>query len=193
MLEGRQMRSCRAPFCTRAEETEQGQKIYIEGYFAVFDSPYELGTDMYETVATTAFDGALEDDIRCLADHDSLIVLGRSKTGTLALHVDEKGLWGSVEINPNDQDAMNLYARVKRGDVDQCSFGFDVLAEEHEYDPDGKVHWIIKRVKLYEVSVVTFPAYEETGVAARKKDLEEIRRREGEAWRQKRLARLKGE
>ena len=64
---------------------------------------------------------------------------------------------------------MNLYARVERGDVDQCSFGFDILEEDTTYNEDGSVHWTIKRVKLYEVSVVTFPAYEDTSVQARKR------------------------
>lgn len=83
---------------------------------------------------------------------------------------------GKIRINPKDSDAMNLYERVKRGDVDQCSFGFDILDQETEYREDGTVHWTIKSVKLYEVSVCTFPAYEDTSVSARKKDYEDIKR-----------------
>lgn len=93
----------------------------------------------YETIDPGAFDGALGDDIRCLIDHDTRLMLGRNRSGTLMLRVDEKGLWGSVEINPDDQDAMNLYARVQRGDVSQCSFGFDILEEETEYQEKGGV------------------------------------------------------
>ena len=94
-------------------------------------------------------------------------MLGRTKVGTLVLSVDNYGLKGVVKINPDDTDAMNLYARVKRGDVSQCSFGFDILRDELESRPDGTYHWIIKAVKLYEVSIVTFPAYEKTEAEAR--------------------------
>ena len=64
---------------------------------------------------------------------------------------------------------MDLYARVERGDVSQCSFGFDILDENVEYKENGAVHWTIKRVKLYEVSVVTFPAYKDTPSKQEKK------------------------
>ena len=88
---------------------------------------------------------------------------------------------------------MNLYERVKRGDVSQCSFGFDILDQRMEEREDGTTVWTILRVKLYEVSVVTFPAYEDTAVAARKKDWNDIQARKREQWRAGMLARLKGE
>jgi HK97 family phage prohead protease len=81
---------------------------------------------------------------------------------------------------------------VTRGDVDQCSFGFDILEEETEFREDGSVHWTIKAVKLYEVSVVTFPAYEDTAVSARKKDFAEIQKRKNEVWREKMRRKLGG-
>lgn len=95
------------------------------------------------------------------------------------------------KINSNDQDAMNLYERVRRGDVDQCSFGFDILDEETEQRENGEVRWTIRKVKLYEVSVVTFPAYQETSVTARKRDYEEIQKRKTEAWRESMRKKLK--
>lgn len=118
---------------------------------------------------------------------------GRNKAGTLELREDSHGLWGKVKINPNDTDAMNLYERVKRGDVDQCSFGFDITEEETEFREDGTVHWTIKGVKLYEVTVCTFPAYTETNVSARRQDFEQILKRKSEAWRASMRARLKGD
>ena len=139
----------------------------IEAYFAVFGDIYEMYPGGTESIDPHAFDDALSDDIRCLIDHDTTLVLGRTKAGTLKLSVDNYGLKGVVDINPADTDAMNLYARVKRGDVSQCSFGFDILKDELESRPDGTYHWIIKAVKLYEVSVVTFPAYEKTEAEAR--------------------------
>jgi len=183
----RQARSQPTQF--RADESD-GKK-YIEGYFSVFDSVYELWPGATESIDPHAFDDALNDDTRALINHDTTLVLGRTKAGTLELKVDNKGLWGRIEINEKDQDAMNLYARVERGDVNQCSFGFDILEEDTEYRDDGTVHWTIKRVKLYEVSCVTFPAYEDTSIQARKKDYEKIRARHIEKWKSDMKERLK--
>ena len=88
---------------------------------------------------------------------------------------------------------MNLYERVKRGDVDQCSFGFMIESEETDFREDGSVHWTIMEVRLYEVSVCTFPAYSETQVDARREDKEIIMKREHEKWCAEMKARLKGE
>lgn len=185
----RQMRCASSQFNTR----EDGGELFIEGYFAVFNSNYELWPGATENVAPGAFDEALSDDIRALIDHETRLVLGRNIAGTLELKIDSRGLWGKVKINPNDQDAMNLYERVKRGDVDQCSFGFDILEEDTEYRDDGSVHWTIKKVRLYEVSVVTFPAYEDTSVSARKRDYEALEKRKNDAWKEGLKKRLKGE
>ena len=185
----RQVRSVSSKFETRDQEN----KRFISGYFAVFDSNYEIWDGATESVDPHAFDETLSRDIRCLIDHESRLVLGRNKAGTLKLNVDSRGLWGEVEINPNDQDAMNLYERVKRGDVDQCSFGFDIEREEFSESADGTVHWTIKSVKLYEVSIVTFPAYEDTSVSARKNDLNQINKRKVDVFKKNLLKKLKGE
>ena len=185
----RQVRSVASEFTTRAD----GEDLRIEGYFAVFNSNYQIWADGSESVAPGAFSETLCDDIRALIDHETMYVLGRNQAGTLELREDSHGLWGSVKINPNDQDAMNLYARVQRGDVDQCSFGFDILDEETEFRDDGSVHWTIKKVKLYEVSVCTFPAYSETSVTARKNEYEEIKKRKAETWRADLMKKLKGD
>lgn len=185
----RQVRSASSKFETR----EEGNELKIEGYFAVFNSIYQIFDDLSESVAPGAFDDTLGDDIRALINHDSSLVLGRNTAHTLELRQDEHGLWGTITINPNDQDAMNLYARVQRGDVDQCSFGFDILSEDYDVRDDGSVHWTIKKVRLYEVSVCTFPAYEETNVKARSAQRDEIKKRSLEAWKVQTLAKLKGE
>ena len=184
----RQARSLQTQF--RAAKDDNGEK-YIEGYFAVFGGVYDLWPGATESVDTHAFDGVLSDDIRALIDHETRLVLGRNKSGTLELKVDERGLWGRIRINQSDSDAMNLYSRVERGDVDQCSFGFDILEEETEWRDDGSIHWTIKKVKLYEVSCVTFPAYEDTSIAARKKDYDQIKTRQAQAWRTKMKERIK--
>jgi uncharacterized protein len=89
---------------------------------------------------------------------------------------------------------MNLYHRVQRGDVDQCSFGFDIGEESVEFREDGSAHWTIKSIEtLYEVSVCTFPAYESTSVSARKADTETARKRTLDTWRAEMKKKLKGE
>lgn len=176
-------------FSTRAEDGN----LYIEGYFAVFGSEYKMWENAIETIDEDAFDDALNGDIRALVNHDTTLVLGRTTAGTLSLRADKTGLWGSVTINQADQDAMNLYERVKRGDVSQCSFGFDIIDQSTEVMENGTTVWKLNKVKLYEVSVVTFPAYEDTSVQARKRDYEEIQKRKKEQWREEMLLRLKGE
>ena len=88
---------------------------------------------------------------------------------------------------------MNLYERVKRGDVDQCSIGFDIVSEDIEIREDGSTHWTIKETKLYEVTCCTFPAYEETNISARSKDRDNFVKRLNDEWRAKTLKKLKGE
>ncbi len=182
--------SFRRARCTPTEfrAVDQAGNQYVEGYFAVFGGIYELWPGATESIDPHAFDGALADDIRALIDHETRLVLGRTKAGTLELRVDEHGRWGNIKINAEDSDAMNLYTRVQRGDVDQCSFGFDILDEKTEYREDGSVHWTILKVKLYEVSCVTFPAYEDTNISARKTDFDQIKKRRTDEWR----ARMKG-
>lgn len=178
--EMRQLRTVATEFATR----EDGGALRIEGYFAVFNSIYEIAPGMSESIAPGAFSRTLQGgDVRALVNHDSTLVLGRTKAHTLELREDERGLWGSVAINPNDSDAMNLYQRVKRGDVDQCSFGFDIVHEETDFREDGSVHWTITDVDLYEVSACTFPAYEATNISAREKQRDAMKARELAAWK----------
>ena len=181
-----------AGFQTREED---GRK-YIEGYFAVFGGKYWLWKSdggAYETIEQGAFDLEADKDVRALTNHDTTLVLGRTTAGTLSLRVDERGLWGSIEINEADQDALNEYERVKRRDVTQCSFGFDILAQDVEHAEGMPTVFRIRKVKLYEVSVCTFPAYEETGVKARKAELEDIRKHQVTEWRESLMKKLKGE
>ena len=175
-----------ADFATR----EDAGQLFIDGYFAVFDSEYWLWDRAFETIDRGAFSLETDEDVRALTNHDTTLVLGRTTVGTLQLRVDERGLFGTILINSRDQDAVNLYERVKRGDVSQCSFGFDILQESTEYRDDGITVFHLQRVKLYEVSVCTFPAYEDTGVQARRAEVETANKRKLEEWRANMLARL---
>lgn len=183
----RLIRSMKVDLNTRAEDDNEK---YIEGYFAVFNRETELWPGAYEDIDTNAFENTLGNDIRALINHDTGLVLGRNKANTLELKTDSHGLWGKIKINENDSDAVNLYERVKRGDVDQCSFGFNILNEEVDYRDDGSVKWTIKEIDLHEVSVVTFPAYEDTGVQAREKEVEQHKKRQLEVRKKELKERL---
>lgn len=185
-LQRREVRPIATQFTARDDENPT-----IEGYFAVFNSIYEIAPGMTESVKPGAFSRTLSGDIRALTNHDTTLVLGRTKAHTLELKEDEHGLWGKVSINPNDRDAMNLYERVKRGDVDQCSFGFEIVNEETDFREDGSMHWTITDVNLFEVSACTFPAYQETNIAARSQERADMQKRKLEAWKEKTIRRLK--
>lgn len=184
----KQYRTFRTDFQVREDGTEEKK---IEGYFAVFNSDYNMAPGLSESIAPGAFTESLSDDVRALINHDTTLVLGRTAAGTLELREDSHGLWGSIKINPNDTDALNLYERVKRGDVSQCSFGFDILDEETEYRGE-ELHFTIKKAKLYEVSPCTFPAYEATGISARAEQKEQIEKRKAGKWKADLLQKLKG-
>ena len=169
------------------EAAAEDKNLYIEGYFSVFDQKYYFSSDEYETIDRHAFDSALSrpDDVRALINHDTTLVLGRTTVGTLTLSVDDHGLHGCITINREDRDAMNLYSRVQRGDVSQCSFGFIPLDIETEVERENDhdiIHYTIKDLRLYEVTVCTFPAYVGTEVSARSELYEESLKKIRKIW-----------
>ncbi|WP_243120230.1 HK97 family phage prohead protease [Caloramator sp. E03] len=141
----------------------------IEGHAAVFDKwSEELGllVPFKEKVLKGAFKESIEkDDIRALFNHDANFVLGRNKSGTLFLEEDEKGLKVRI-IPPDTQWARDLLVSIERGDISQMSFGFTVLEDRWGYQDGIDVRELVK-VKLFDVSPVTFPAYTETDVGVR--------------------------
>lgn len=183
---------------------EENGKKYLEGYFSVFGEPYQVWDGWVETIERGAFARYLSrgSDVKVLWNHDSNIVLGSTENGTASLQEDENGLFGSVEINENDSEAMSAYARVARGDVNGCSFGFDIARQDEWWDDEGIYHTKITEVDpLYEVSPCTFPAYKATSVSARtkerledaKKRLEEYQEKKRNEWRDSMRKRMKGE
>lgn len=149
------------------EEASEG-KLY--GYAALFDSVSEDLGGFREVIRPGAFADSLRDypDVRALAQHDSRMVLGRTQNGTLKLEEDSRGL--RVEITPPDTSAgRDIVELVRRGDVDAMSFAFEVTDPRHEdVDYTGVLPLrILRQVRLYEVSLVTFPAYPETSIALR--------------------------
>lgn len=166
-------------------------EMKITGYFVVFNSETNLYESVYEEISDKAFENIDLSDIRALADHDTAKILGRTKSQTLSLSVDEKGLFGEITINKNDTEAVNLYERVKRGDIDQCSFGFNILNEIMEQREDGSVKWTITEIELFEVSVVTFPAYQDTSVEARSEQMKQLEKRNLQTRKAKLKERIK--
>lgn len=150
----------------------------ITGYAAVFNTETDIGGYFRERIAPGAFAEAIKGDVRALFDHDSAHVLGRTKSGTLRLEEDERGLRIEIDL-PDTQTARDLAASMERGDIDGMSFGFEVLRQTWDETTGDIPLRTVEEVRLHEVSVVTFPAYADTEVALRSMDdaREEAKRR----------------
>ncbi len=143
--------------------TDSGRTI--GGYAAVFNSRANIGGYFEEVIAPGAFDDALMQDVRALVDHDTGRVIGRTKAGTLRMKQDDMGL--AVEIDlPDTTDGRDLATLIERGDVSGMSFGFVVTKEmwDETMEPPMRT---IQALDLHEVSVVAFPAYDDTSIAMR--------------------------
>lgn len=174
----KQQRFMQTKFEFIREDSQDNDEKVIRGYFALYENETELWEGCHEIISRGAFkDTITKNDIRALINHDTTLVLGRTKAGTLILKEDDKGLYGEIRINSNDTDAVNLYERVKRGDVDQCSMGFNILDEDIEDLADGAIRFRVNEIDLHEVSCCTFPAYEDTSIQARKKDVQDLQSR----------------
>lgn len=163
----------------RSAEPTDGQPMVLEGYFVVFGQPYYIDDYCEEVIDRHAFDNADMSDVRALIDHDSRLCLGRRNDNvqTLEFDIDDTGVYGRIQINPDDIDALSLRARVLRGDVDQASFGFEESSVEYTDLPDGRLRRTVRGVsKLWELSVCTFPAYEQTFVSARSRAGDALRK-----------------
>lgn len=146
---------------TRAEDG----KRTLAGYAALFNSDTTIGDYFVERIAPGAFDAALTSDVRALVDHDTGRVIGRTKSGTLRLAVDSRGLKVEIDI-PDTRDGNDLWVLVERGDISGMSFGFRVTRQEWDETGELPVRTIME-VELYEVSAVAFPAYDDTSLAKR--------------------------
>lgn len=151
----------------------EGQEAKIVGYAAVFNSVTLIRTpwgNFREKIAPGAFKKALEtSDVRGLFNHDRNQVLGRAKSGTMTLKEDDKGL--RYEITPPDaQWAKDLLVTMRRGDVDQSSFGFRVIQGGDRWDEEDDgvdIRTILEVAELYDVGPVTFAAYQDTEAGVR--------------------------
>ncbi len=149
-------------------DTDPAERIV--GHAAVFDKVGDGGW-FREKVAPGAFTKSIgQDDVRALFNHDANFVLGRNKSGTLTLREDEKGLW--IEIDPPDtQIARDLKTSISRGDISQMSFGFEIIKEDRQKGNDMEPDlFILREVKLWDVSPVTFPFYAQTDVSVHSRE-----------------------
>lgn len=174
----------------RVEKRADGAPM-ICGYASVFydagdpGTQYSLYDDLQERVMPGAFDrAAREDDVRALFNHDPNCILGRTTSKTLRLSIDKKGLRYEIDA-PDTSAGRDLLASVTRGDVTGSSFGFDVTAVMWRKDGDNYVREI-HGTKLYDVSPVTYPAYNSTtaGIRSETADKEQVRR-DLETWKKR--------
>lgn len=173
MSKSKEVRTIQSPVEIR---TSDGGEQYIIGYAAKFN---QLSEDMWgfrEQIAPGAFDGIINDDVRALFNHDSNMVLGRTKAGTLEITIDELGLRYKV-LPPDTTWAKDLIISMQRGDINQSSFAFVVEDDDWNYDKEKDLYTrtITKVKRLYDVSPVTYPAYEQTESVVAKRGFEDFK------------------
>ena len=145
----------------RAEDTEDN-KMEIKGYAAVFNSPETYGYT--EVIAPTAFDNADMKDVVLRYNHnDSFMVLARTRNKSLNLNVDDKGLFMDATLQDNITEHRDIFNAIKSGLIDKQSFAFIVDEDSYDYDTDTRT--ITKIGKVFDVSVVDQPFYNETDVS----------------------------
>ncbi|MHC4866786.1 MAG: HK97 family phage prohead protease [Planctomycetota bacterium] len=162
----------RERWCISAPElraASEDDKPVIEGYAAVFNSESEEMWGFREFVAPGAFARSIKEkrDVRALIDHDSSKILGRTKAGTLKLKEDDIGLKATIRP-PKTNTAAEIVENIRAGNVDQMSFAFSVVEETIHHEDDDKIVRELTDVDLFDVSVVTYPAYSQTSVGVRK-------------------------
>lgn len=149
----------------------EGEAPSLSGYAAMFNSETVIAGYFRETIAPGAFRDAIKtDDVRALFNHDPNYVLGRTTNDTLKLTEDKQGLHYDVTLNMADPDAVRVRAKVERGDVTGSSFGFFVEEEKWQEPAKGSRELPLRTIlkaSLFDVSPVTYPAYDSTSVSAR--------------------------
>ena len=149
---------------------DDGDGPVIAGYAAVFDSLSEEIFGFRERVLPGAFTNTLKGkpDVRALIDHDSSKILGRTTAGTVTIKEDDRGL--AVRITPPDTTAgVDVLKSIRRGDIDQMSFAFQTVTDQWHTEDEEEIRELVE-VRLFDVSVVTFPAYPDTSVSVRSND-----------------------
>ena len=147
---------------SRVEEREDGKEVVI-GHASVYDSRSNNLGGFYEYIARGAFTDELieKSDVRALINHDPNLILARSTSGTLKLQADEKGLRYEFQL-PETSYGKDLAINLKNGNISQSSFAFTVKEDEWSSDDEGNdIRTITAIDRLYDISSVTYPAYNE--------------------------------
>lgn len=149
-----------------AEVRAEDDGVRVEGYAAVFNSDADIAGQFIERIAPGAFSDAIgRDDVVFLVNHDGL-PLARTRSGTLKLSEDDRGLRIETVLDGEDPDVRAITGKMKRGDLDKMSFAF--RAEKEEWDDSGEIPIrTIRQARLYDVSIVTTPAYDSTEIGLR--------------------------
>ena len=172
---------------------EESGEAYIEGYFVVYNQRTELWSGVYEEIAPTALKRSIEQEkvnVIALDNHDTRIVLGSVDSGTLELKSDSHGLYGRVKIDLEDPFAKSALRKVETGKVRGCSFGFYPKDEKTVRNDDGTMTYRVEDADLLEVSITAFPAYPQTEIAARQKDIEAMKKQKLEQRKKALLERM---
>lgn len=137
--------------------------VRVAGYAAVFNEETNIADCFIEVIAPGAFNNAVgRDDVVFLINHEDL-PLARTRSGTLKLTEDDKGLYMETELDRRDPDVQNIIYKMERGDLDKMSFAF--RAVKQSWDDTGPMpKRTIEEVQLFDVSIVTSPAYEGTDI-----------------------------
>mgnify|MGYP003114010826 FL=1 len=154
-----------------------GDKPTVVGYGAVFNSMSNDLGGFREFIAPNAFEGRLEDDVRFLINHDANLILARTTNGTLRLSVDEKGLRYEADM-PNTSTARDLMELLKNGTISQSSFAFTVEEDSWEVKDGMNIRTIDKVSQLYDVSSVTYPAYNSASSSVALRSMKEWQEKE---------------
>ena len=169
---------------TAVEIRAEGDAIKVSGYAAVFGDETNIGGFFREVIQRGAFKGAIgRDDVRFLINHEGL-PLARTKSGTLTLREDSKGLFMETELDASDPDVQSLIPKMKRGDLNEMSFAFRPTDDEWDDSEDVPLR-TIKEAELFDVAIVTYPAYNETEIGLR--SLNAARDKTPKNYRMKRL------
>lgn len=167
----------------RKDEQTDSNKMIIEGYAAVFDSETLIGSEdwgFYESIDKRAFEGANMKDVPLKYNHSNAVpILARTRNKSLSLSVDDKGLFIHAELL-DTQDSIDMYKRIKAGLIDKMSIAFKVKQEDVRKDktPHRK---ILRFDRIFDVSVVDTPAYDDTSIYARSLEQAEAWLRQAEA------------
>ena len=153
--------------CAEMEIRAEADKVTVGGYAAVFNSLSQDLGGFREVIRRGAFQSTIAGgaDVRFLINHDGL-PLARTKSGTLRLAEDDRGLRIDATLDPTDPDVQRLVPKMKRGDLSQMSFGFRTLKDAWRQEGADQIREL-HSVDLFDVSAVTYPAYQATEVALR--------------------------